>query len=102
MAQLREMEELQQTISGLEAHIRGMSVPAQDRIWSRFRQEEALLTRLLNFDLRLVRESQQLYEFMAQLAPEGWNMYSSGTIRSFYQQLTQIANEREQLLLMQL
>src|SRR5437879_5205569 len=41
LAQLREIEEVQQAISNLESHIRGMPVPAQDHIWWRFRQEQA-------------------------------------------------------------
>jgi hypothetical protein len=102
MAQLREMEEVQQAISTLETHIRGMSVPAQDRIWWRFRQEQPLLAQLLDFDLRLVRGSEQLYQSVTQLTPEGWNIYSSGSLRSLIQQTTQIANEREHFLLLQL
>ncbi len=43
MAQVREIETAQQAISRVESHIRGMSVPTQDKIWWRFRQEQALL-----------------------------------------------------------
>ena len=102
MAQLREMEEIQQAISTLEAHVRGMAVPAQDRIWWRFRQEQPLLAQLLNFDLQLVRGSEQLHQFATQLIPESWNMYSASTLRSQLQQLTQVANERERFLLLPL
>jgi hypothetical protein len=102
MAQLREMEEVQQAISTLESHIRGMSVPTQDRIWWRFRQEQSLLAQLLSFDLRLVRGGEQLHQFMAQLTPDGWNVYSAGTLRAQLQQLTQVANERERFLLIPL
>lgn len=102
MAQLREMEELQQAISNAESHIRGMSVPTQDRIWWRLRQEQTLLGQLLSFDLRLVRSCEQLYDFARQLTPEGWNMYSAGTLRAQLQQLTQVAGERERFLLIPL
>jgi hypothetical protein len=102
MAQLREMEELQQAISNVESHIRGMSVPTQDRIWWRLRQEQALLSQLLNFDLRLVRGGEQIYEFARQLTPESWNIYSAGTLRSQLQQLTQVVGERERFLLIPL
>lgn len=101
MAHLREMEELQQDVSRLESHIRGMSVPTQDRIWWRFRQEQALLGQLLNFDLRLVRGGEQVYQFVEQLTPESWHSYGSGPLRSLIQQLTQTANERERFLLLQ-
>src|SRR5437868_14379468 len=73
MAQVREIETAQQALSNVETHIRGMVVPAQDRTWWRFRQEQTLLAQLLNFDLALVRSSEQVYQYVAQLALENWN-----------------------------
>ncbi len=102
MARIREIEAAQQALSQLEAHIRGMSVPTQDRIWWRFRQEQALLTQLLNFDLSLVRNSEQIYQYVAQLTPEQWNSQGSGLLRQMTQQLTRLGQERERLLLLQL
>lgn len=101
MAHLREMEELQQDVSRLESHIRGMSVPTQDRIWWRFRQEQTLLIELLNFDLRLIRGAEQIHRCVAQLTPEGWHTYGSGQLRELIQQLTLATNERERFLLLQ-
>ncbi len=101
MAQLRAMEELQQAISSLGAHIRGMSVPTQDRIWWRFRQEHPLLTQLLSFDLRLVRESEQIYQYATQLTAENWQSFGSMSLHAQLQSLTQTANERERFLLLQ-
>src|SRR5579883_3400944 len=40
LAQVRELEEVQQELANIETYIRGMSVPTQDRIWWRFRQEQ--------------------------------------------------------------
>lgn len=102
MARLREMEEIQQAISTLEAHIRGMAVPTQDRTWWRFRQEQTLLAQLLSFDLRLVRGCEQIHQSVNGLLPEGWNIYSSGSLRSLLQQATQVAHERERFLLLPL
>ena len=101
MAHLRDMEEIQQSISGLESHVRGMSVPTQDRIWWRFRQEQALLGQLLSFDLRLVRGSEQLYQFVKQFTPETWQSSDPGELRSLIQQVSEIAKERERFLLLQ-
>jgi hypothetical protein len=110
MAQVRGIEAAQQTLSNLESQIRGMAVPAQDRIWWRFRQEQALLAQLLNFDLALVRNSEQIYYYVSQLTPEGWNAQEAGTapgsqqgpsLRQLIQQLTQVARERERFLLLQ-
>ncbi|HJT54969.1 MAG TPA: hypothetical protein VJ761_00630 [Ktedonobacteraceae bacterium] len=102
MAQIREIESVQQALSGLESHIRGMSVPTQDRIWWRFRQEQALLMQLLNFDLSLVRSSEQIYQYVSQLTPEMWNSQGSGALRQMTQQLTRLAQERERFLLLPL
>jgi len=102
LAHIREIEAEQQALSQVESHIRGMSVPTQDRIWWRFRQEEALLTKLLNFDLTLVRNSEQVYQYASQLTPEQWSSESSSTLRQMTQQLAHLAQERERLLLLQL
>ncbi len=101
MAQIREIEAVQQTLSSLEAHIRGMSVPTQDRIWWRFRQEQPLLIQLLNFDLALVRNSEQIYKYAAELTPAYWNIQGSNPLRQMTQQLTHLAQERERFLLIQ-
>src|SRR5713101_2886720 len=110
MAQAREIEAVQQALSNVEAHIRGMPVPAQDRIWWRFRQEQTLLAQLLSFDLALVRNSEQIYYYVSQLTPEGWNAQEAGaapgsqqgpSLRQLIQQLTQVARERERFLLLQ-
>ena len=100
LAQVREMEGVQQAISNVESHIRGMSVPAQDRIWWRFREEHTLLLQLLNFDLALVRASEQVYQYVTQLTPETWNNQANGQLRQLIQQVTQVARDREQFLLL--
>ncbi len=99
LAHLREIEQVQQELSNVETHIRGMSVPSQDRIWWRFRQEQPLLFQLLNFDLALVRDSEQIYEYVSHLTPEAWQAQSSGPLRQLIQQLTQVAKDRERFLL---
>ena len=110
LAQVRGIEAAQQALSSLESQIRGMSVPTQDRIWWRFRQEQALLAQLLNFDLALVRDSEQIYYYVSQLTPEGWNAQEAGaapgsqqgsSLRQLIQQLTQVARDRERFLLLQ-
>jgi hypothetical protein len=102
MAQIREIEAIQQALSSIEAHIRGMSVPTQDRIWWRFRQEQMLLAQLLNFDLMLVRNSEEIFSYISQLTPESWNSQGSSSLRQMIQQLTQGARERERFLLLQI
>ena len=100
MAQIRQMEAVQQELSAIESHIRGMSVPTQDRIWQRFRQEQGLLEQLLNFDLTLVRACEQVYQYVAQLVPEDWNSQGSSQLRHLLHQVKQVARDREHLLLL--
>ena len=102
MAQVRLIETRQQALSQVEAHIRGMSVPTQDKIWWRFRQEQRLLMQLLEFDLRLVRSSEQLYQYVTQLTPENWSSETDGVLRQITQQIGQLAQERERFLLIPL
>jgi hypothetical protein len=101
MAQVREMEAVQQDLSSVESKIRGMSVPTQDRIWWRFRQEQALLAQLLSFDLALVKSSEQVYNSVSQLTAEDWNEQGSGLLRELIQKLTQVAQDRDRFLLLQ-
>jgi hypothetical protein len=101
LAQVSEMEEVQQALGNIESHIRGMSVPTQDRIWWRFRHEQVLLAQLLSFDLALVSSSEQLYQYVAHLSPEVWNSEGSTRIRNQIQQVVQIARDRERFLLLQ-
>ncbi|GHO83629.1 hypothetical protein [Dictyobacter formicarum] len=101
MAQLRALEAAQQALAKVESSIRGMSVPSQDRIWWRFRQEQALLMQLLNFDLLLVRDSEQIYQYVSRMTPEDWSNQSS-ILHQMTQQLARSVTERERFLLLQL
>jgi hypothetical protein len=100
LAQLREIGQVQQELSNVETHIRGMSVPTQDRIWWRFRQEQPLLAQLLNFDLALVRSSEQINQYVSQLTPDNWHTQGSSPLRQLIQQLTQVVRDRERFLLL--
>jgi hypothetical protein len=101
LAQLRAIESVQQSIAALESHIRGMSVPTQDRIWWRFRQEQALLQQLLTFDLTLIRSSETIYQSVEQITAESWNSQGSSSLQPMIQQLTRSVQERERFLLVQ-
>ena len=100
LAQAREIQAAQQVLSDLETAIRGMAVPAQDRIWWRFRQEETLLRQLLQFDLALVRNSEQIYQYVSQFTPDNWNNQVIASLRLMTQQLTQVTRDRERFLLL--
>ena len=57
---------------------------------------------LLEFDLRLVRSSEQLYQYVTQLTADNWNEIGAGPLRGMTQQLGRLAQERERFLLVQL
>ena len=100
LTQVREIQAAQQVLSDLETAIRGMAVPAQDRIWWRFRQEETQLRQLLQFDLALVRNSEQVYWYVSQLTPDNWNNQVIASLHQMTQQLTQVARDRERFFLL--
>ena len=62
VAGLREIRELRQAVSNLDSQVRGMSVPNQDRIFQRFRDEEATLRQLIQFDYGLITASETLFQ----------------------------------------
>src|SRR6266852_2166590 len=64
--------------------------------------QQALLAQLLSFDLALVRSSEQVYDAVSQLTPEDWHKQGSGLLRELIQKLTQVAQDRERFLLLQL
>lgn len=101
LAQVREIDAVRQELSSAETTIRGMSTPAQDRIWWRFRQEQALLSQLFSFDLSLVRASEQIFQYVSQLTPDGWNAQGSTPLRQLIQRLVQTSQARDQFLLLQ-
>ena len=102
LAQVREITDVRQEISNVESHVRGMSVPTQDRIWWRIRNERMLLGQLMQFDLGLVSASEQLYAYVEQLTPEMWNSQGSGQLRQLIQRVRQQGQARERFLLMPL
>lgn len=101
MAKVRELESLQQAISRQESAIRGMVVPNQDRIWWRFRQEQPLLRQLLNYDLSLVRASEQVYQVATQMTADSWHYQGGSQLSELLRQVGQTAKAREQFLLIQ-
>ncbi len=72
MARLRGIGELSDRVGRLEERIRGMPVPTQDHVWRRFREEAPLLNQLLEFDLALVRQTQELDQQVSGLTANRW------------------------------
>ncbi len=100
MDKLRDIATLRQRIDGLEGQIRGMSVPTQDKTWWRFREEQNLLNQLLTFDYELLRQTEQVFQWIRGLTPESWQ---SGPGRSGFdmplQQLDNLIRDRQRFLM---
>lgn len=73
MERLRAIGELKGRISGCAVRIRSASVPAQDKIWFRLRDERTLLLQLLTYDESLIAASQQVAEMARALTAPAWN-----------------------------
>jgi hypothetical protein len=102
MAKLREIGQLRTKIADLETQIRSMSVPTQDKIWWRFRDERTLLEQLVGYDYQLVRECSDIADAVRAVSADDWNGRSVST--EFAPKLNQLQSsirERQQFLAIQ-
>jgi hypothetical protein len=91
---------LRDRIDRIAAGIHGMSVPTQDKVWKRMRQEHELLTRLLSVDYLLISQCDQVRERVASLTPEAWRDPARRVeIEGLLRELESVIAERQQLLL---
>jgi hypothetical protein len=72
MESLRALGRLRARLDDLAAQILGMPVPAQDKTWWRYREERTTLARLLDFDLQLLRHTEELGSMARALTAEQW------------------------------
>jgi hypothetical protein len=73
MAKLKDIGLLRGRIGDIETAIRSMSVPTQDKVWCRFREERTLLEQLASFDLQLVLHCQEIADQTRAITPDDWN-----------------------------
>lgn len=69
---LRALGRLRARLDDLSAEILGMPVPAQDKVWWRFRDETTLLARLLDFDYRLLLQTDTIGQEARSLTVDQW------------------------------
>lgn len=99
MEKRRGMVRLRERISGVEAGIRGMSVPTQDKIWWRFHQESQLLNDLLVFDHGLLLHTAEIARLAQGLTADAWQAGdASAPLLAALQQLEGLARDRQRLL----
>jgi hypothetical protein len=98
MAPLNELQKLRAEVTTLSSRIRGLSVPTQDRVWERFRNETTTLHFLLSSDYQLIMEADAVLAAVKSLTALTWNEESYGEIRGKLDALEQSARDREQFL----
>jgi hypothetical protein len=101
LQQAADILALRDRVDRIAAGIHGMSVPTQDKIWKRIRQEYELLTRLLSTDYLLISHCSEARECAARLTPELWrDPARRAEIEAVLRELEAVIAERQQLLVM--
>ena len=102
MAKLKGIGQLRSKVSDIETQIRGMSVPTQDKVWWRFRDEAVLLEQLVGFDYQLISQCRDIADQVRAVTADDWN---AGTVTAGVNaKLTQLQTsirERQQFLAIQ-
>jgi len=102
MAKLKGIGQLRAKISDIETQIRGMSVPTQDKVWWRFRDEAVLLEQLVGFDYQLVSQCRDIGDQLRAVTADDWNAGTVTTaINPKVAQLQTAIRERQQFLAVQ-
>lgn len=73
MEKLRALGRLRTRLLDLETQVNGMSVPTQDKVWWRYRDESALLHTLLGHDYALVQQTETVSQQAQNLTADVWN-----------------------------
>lgn len=96
---LRALGRLRARLDGLAAQILAMPVPAQDKIWWRYRDEKTLLARLRDFDYQLLVQTSAIGQSAHDLTSDEWQ---ADTAQAHFDEslgaLEGLTRERQQML----
>ena len=99
MERARQIIALRERIDGLDALVRGMSVPTSDKTWARFRQELSVLTQLLDVDCRLIEQCEALREEAVACTPRSWHAdQDAGRLEACLGRIEAVVSDRTRLL----
>ena len=99
MEKLNALRRLRQRIITANSLLQALSCPTQDRIWQRFRDEETLLTSLLEADIAMLRQAAELGRLAQSLTAQGWKSADAGAaIDSACDRWDQTIRSRQELL----
>ncbi|MBU2767245.1 hypothetical protein HAP94_13950 [Acidithiobacillus ferrivorans] len=76
----QDVERITKVIESLEVKVRNASVPENDRVWARHRNEGDTLSKLLEFDLQMVEKALLLARYWGSIRIEDVESLDSTTI----------------------
>jgi len=103
MERLRAIGRLKARVGDISVRLSGASVPTQDKIWFRLRQERTLLLQLLSYDEGMIAGAERIADLARDLTPEQWDADPSGAATTFdapLRELDEALRARNDLLLM--
>jgi hypothetical protein len=103
MERLREIGRLKARVQDLSVRLSGASVPTQDKVWFRLREEQALLLQLLSCDEGMIAGAERIADLARDLTPDRWEADSSGCTAAFddpLREMDESLRARNDLLLM--
>jgi hypothetical protein len=101
MAKLKAIGQLRTRIGQIETLIRGMSVPTQDKVWWRYRQELPLLNTLVNLDYGLVQGAQEIDDRISPIGADDWHARDvPAELETLLAEMEQSTRSRQQFLQM--
>ena len=96
VAKAEYLQSVSNDLGQIEGAIRAMPVPEDDRMTQRYRQEADTLTRLRDFDTRLVGQAEAMRQLMAQ--GYDWMLNNRAVLREGIRLMKQTIEERQYLL----
>lgn len=98
LAAMRAIGTIQERLGDLESRVRGMSVPTQDRVWEKLRNERNLLNQLIVQDYNLLAPASTLLERCVAMKPADWNDDVETALGDLIEQIEGAARQRAALL----
>lgn len=97
----RELVRLREDIRDLSSRIGGLSVPTQDKVWQRVRDEKTLLDALLSYDHLLIEQADTVRLQALALTASEWDDAGGASLETALRTVEATLRERQQLLLAQ-
>jgi hypothetical protein len=95
---LRHLNDLQRHVNELTSRVQALEVPGTDRIWSRLREERALLEELIAADIELVTGAENVLTAMRNLSVAAAEQGPLEPVDALVAQLRETLRRRQSLL----